>query len=297
MFSRNTKLEVKLLLKISRPRFWIYVFGPYLLGIVTGAQSATDFLKPEIIVFAVFFLLPANILIYGVNDIFDFDTDRLNPKKSDYENRLEPSNHSLLAKWILIFNLPFIAAAFLVFRDALLSLSIFLFLAVFYSSPPLRTKSIPILDSVFNFLYVMPGIFSFQLLTGNWPPIRILLAAGLWTAAMHAFSAVPDIEADRKSGVNTIAVLLGRRGTIAACLAAYGISAILVAKYLGLLAIAIGALYILLMSVSLLATHENALFRVYKLFPLLNSLAGFCIFCFIALRSQGIFPYSFLPEL
>ena len=35
--------------------------------------------------FVVYFLIPANILIYGINDIFDYDTDKLNPKKGTYE--------------------------------------------------------------------------------------------------------------------------------------------------------------------------------------------------------------------
>lgn len=288
---------MKLLLKISRPRFWIYIFGPYLIGVAAGAQLAADFVKPEILTFAAFFLLPANLLIYGINDIFDFETDTLNPKKSTYEIRLQQSDHSSLAKWILMINLPFFAAAFLIFRNALLPLSLFLFLSVFYSSPPIRAKAIPILDSLFNFLYVTPGILSFYLLTGSWPPIKILIAAGLWTAAMHAFSAVPDISADRQSGVNTIAVLLGRRLTIVACLAAYALSAILAAEYLGLVSLALGAVYVLLMSLSLATTNDAFLFRVYKAFPLINAFTGFCIFWFAALSNPNIAPHKFLPTL
>lgn len=288
---------MKLLLKISRPRFWIYIFGPYLLGVAAGAQSAADFLKPEILTFAAFFLFPANLLIYGINDIFDFETDNLNPKKSTYEIRLRRSDHSTLAKWILIINLPFFAAALLIFRSALLPLSLFLFLSVFYSSPPLRAKAIPVFDSLFNFLYVTPGILSFYLLTGSWPPIKILIAAGLWTAAMHAFSAVPDISADRQTGVTTIAVLLGRRPTIFACLAAYALSAILAAEYLGFVSFAFGAVYVSLMSLSLVTTNEAFLFRVYRAFPVINAVTGFCIFWFAALNNAGIVLHKFLPVL
>jgi hypothetical protein len=34
---------------------------------------------------------------------------------------------------------------------------------------------------------------------------------------MHTFSAIPDIEPDRRAGINTLATLLGRRGTLTYC--------------------------------------------------------------------------------
>ncbi|HBE82737.1 MAG TPA: lycopene elongase, partial [Blastocatellia bacterium] len=48
------------LLKISRPRFWVYVFGPYLVGLAAAAASANDLLRPGSIVFGLYFLFPAN---------------------------------------------------------------------------------------------------------------------------------------------------------------------------------------------------------------------------------------------
>lgn len=72
-------------IKISRPRFWIYELGPYLIGIL-GALSVTgmSFSDVEIrrlTLFALYFFVPANIWIYGINDIYDYETDKLNPKK------------------------------------------------------------------------------------------------------------------------------------------------------------------------------------------------------------------------
>ena len=72
---------IQFLLKVSRPRFWLYVFGPYIVGLAAGAATRDDFVRIENLVFGLYFLLPANLLIYGINDIFDFETDRLNPKK------------------------------------------------------------------------------------------------------------------------------------------------------------------------------------------------------------------------
>ena len=125
--------DIRFLLKVSRPRFWLYLFGPYIVGLAAGAAVRTDLASMSAIAFGVYFLFPANLLIYGVNDIFDFDTDKLNPKKQDYEALVRPERHKLLLITMLALNLPFIvAAAFLDLNTFLLMLG-FLFFSIFYS--------------------------------------------------------------------------------------------------------------------------------------------------------------------
>ena len=43
---------------------------------------------------------------------------------------------------------------------------------------------------------------------------------------MHAYSAIPDIKADTKAGLDTIATLLGRGWTHAFCIACFAVAAI-----------------------------------------------------------------------
>ncbi|HUR96884.1 MAG TPA: UbiA family prenyltransferase, partial [Pyrinomonadaceae bacterium] len=155
------------IVRISRPRFWLYLFGTYLLGLAAGATSTSAFLRVDSILFGIYFLLPANLLVYGINDIFDFETDRLNPKKAEYEMLVRPESHGILAIWTFILNVPFLIAAFFVAPQALLSLAAFLILSIFYSAPPIRAKTMPIVDSLFNILYVFPAAFAYQMLTGN----------------------------------------------------------------------------------------------------------------------------------
>ncbi len=72
-------------LRISRPRFWIYELGPYMIGVLGAilitnqSRGVLDFWT--ILLFGFYFLIPANIWIYGINDIYDYETDKLNPKK------------------------------------------------------------------------------------------------------------------------------------------------------------------------------------------------------------------------
>ena len=46
-------------------------------------------------------LLRRNLLIYGVNDIYDYETDKLNEKKNTYETLVTPGLRSKL--WLAIF--------------------------------------------------------------------------------------------------------------------------------------------------------------------------------------------------
>jgi len=72
---------------LSRPRFWFYLAGPVVVGVAVAAQSVDDLFTPMTIGLFAYFLLPANVLLYGVNDIFDVEVDAENPKKTDKEAR------------------------------------------------------------------------------------------------------------------------------------------------------------------------------------------------------------------
>ena len=273
--------KLKLLLKISRPRFWIYVFGPYLIGLAAAAKDRDDFLGVEALVFALYFLLPANLLIYGINDIFDYETDKRNPKKQDYETLVEPAQRKSILFYIGLLNIPFILLSFVIFDRPSIALLAFLFFSVLYSAPPIRAKTKPFLDSAFNILYVFPGVFSYALLSGSFPSWAALLAAGCWTAAMHAFSAIPDIKVDKDAGINTIATFLGSGLTIAFCFLCYGVASLLGYQLIGVASIFFGTAYFLMLLVSL-RNHKETIFNVYRWFPVLNSTVGFLLFWLIA---------------
>lgn len=269
------------IVRISRPRFWLYVFGPYLIGLAAAATSRSDFMRFDSILFAIYFLLPANLLIYGINDIFDFETDSVNPKKQGYESLVPPERRRGLLIAIGLLNLPFFVASFVLASAALPSLAAFLFFSVFYSAPPVRAKAVPVLDSIFNILYVFPGAFAYQMVTGSFPPLWTIVAASLWTAAMHAYSAIPDINADTKAGLRTIATLLGRSWTHCFCIACFLVAALVAAANASPASV-LGILYIGLMLWSLASTSDAGVFRVYRIFPLVNAIAGFLIFISVA---------------
>ncbi|NOT47594.1 MAG: prenyltransferase [Acidobacteria bacterium] len=273
---------IRFLIQVSRPRFWLYVLGPYLVGLAAGASSRSDFASIAVAAFAVYFLFPANLLIYGVNDIFDFETDKLNPKKQDYELLVTPAERRGLVLAIAVLNVPFIIAAFFLNGVAIFAMTGFLLLSVFYSAWPIRAKAIPIVDSMFNALYVMPGVFGYGIMTGNLPPVLAMAAAFLWTMAMHAYSAIPDIASDRQAGVETVATFLGKYGTILFCSACYLGSAIFAFPLLGIFAGLFGLIYLTLMALSVFGRNSSGIFGIYRHFPTINSAVGFFLFWFVA---------------
>jgi 4-hydroxybenzoate polyprenyltransferase len=268
--------------KLSRPRFWIYVFGPFLVGLAAGARVSQDFLSTPILLFGLYFTLPANLLIYGVNDIFDYETDVLNSKKMNYETLVSPQERPFLWRAIAMTNLPFVALLPFAPRAALMAIIAFLFFSFFYSAPPIRAKARPILDSAFNVLYIFPGVFAYFLIGGTAFSVQLFFAAMCWAMAMHAYSAVPDISSDRAANLPTVATLYGFRGTLVLCLTLYIASAIFSFSVLGAVVAGLGVLYAGLMLLSLRSKTESELLGVYKFFPLINTLSGMVLFFAVA---------------
>lgn len=274
--------DLAFILKVSRPRFWVYLLGPYLVGLVAAVATREELLNWHYAVFALYFTLPANLLVYGVNDICDYETDKLNEKKSGYEELVTPDRRSTVLLAILVLNLPFVAGLIFVPLVAINALVVFLLLSIFYSAIPIRAKAKPFLDSAFNILYIMPGVFAYTMIAGDLPPWQVIVAGGLWTAAMHAYSAVPDIEADREAGLSTIATALGANLTVALCAVLYVASAFLAAEFLGFVAIPLGLAYLVLMLASFRSIKTGRIFALYRAFPMINMSAGFLIFWNIA---------------
>lgn len=285
------RVSFRRLLRVSRPRFWMYVFGPYIVGALIGAPSPRAYLSPLALVFALFFLFPANLLIYGANDIFDFETDRLNLKKRGYEDLVPPDERRALWGAIILFCWPFAPILLFAPLPCLGAMAGFLFFSLFYSAPPIRAKAKPVLDSAFNVLYIFPGVFGYFLVGGLHFSWQLFAAATLWAMAMHAYSAVPDIDADTEAGVPTVATLLGLRPTLLACWAFYLLAAILAFFALGWLSLVLGAVYSVLMLRSLMANTQPGVMHVYRIFPIVNGLAGASLWWFAVWQKPTFWPF------
>ncbi len=147
----------------------------------------------------------------------------------------------------------------------------FFALSVAYSAPPVRFKARPFLDSLSNGLYALPGVVAYAALAGSLPPMPALAGAWVWTMGMHTFSAIPDIEPDRRAGIETTATFLGEGRTYAYVGACWVVSM----GCFALLAPAAGALMAVYpLFVAGVALTDLGVARAYWWFPALNTVVG-----------------------
>jgi 4-hydroxybenzoate polyprenyltransferase len=240
-----------------------------LVGLAYGAPSLGALFSPLSLALFAYFLLPANVFLYGINDVFDADADRVNPKKDDRERRYRGKLLTPIATAVsavlgvgLLLAAPAAAVSWLVG---------FFALGAAYSAPPLRLKVRPPLDSISNGLYILPGAAAYAAMTGSAPPLLALVGGWLWTMAMHTFSAVPDVAADRRAGLRTLATTLGERGALAYC----GVCWLLAAAALGAVALPAGLLLsaypLLVVAIDYRGIDVD---RAYWWFPVINVVVG-----------------------
>lgn len=222
----------KKLFWVSRPVSWVNTAYPFFVGaLVTGSvESASDWVL--VVVMTLFFLGPYNLLMYGINDVFDYESDIANPRKGGVEGMREArSFHPTIIRWSVASTLPFVVYfALHSTTAALMGFIAVLFFVVAYSAPVLRFKERPVLDSITSSIHFVGPLVVALLLFGFDPSYMPYVAAFFaWGVASHALGAVQDIVPDRVAGIGSIATVLGARMTIWIVLALYIVAAVLVA--------------------------------------------------------------------
>jgi 4-hydroxybenzoate polyprenyltransferase len=217
------------LLTASRPLSWVNTAYPFALALLLLQRPVDPTL---LVVGTIYFLVPYNLAMYGVNDVFDYESDLRNPRKGGVEGAvLAPRYHRPILVAVLVTNVPFLVALVLLGGPASWAvLAVSVFAVVAYSAPGLRFKERPLLDSITSSThFVSPAVYALAL-TGRAPDARtvLLLAAFFaWGMASHAFGAVQDIPADREAGIGSVATAFGARTTVVLAFVLYAIAGLL----------------------------------------------------------------------
>ena len=134
------------LLQSSRPISWINTAFPFAATYV----FFTDTIDITLIIGTLFFLIPYNLLMYGINDVFDYESDLRNPRKGGIEGALLDKRLHKLTIWASALScLPFVIYLLLVGSVwSGLALVFALFTVLAYSVKGLRFKEKPFLDSI-----------------------------------------------------------------------------------------------------------------------------------------------------
>lgn len=216
------------LLVSSRPLSWINTAFPF----AAAYLLTTGRLDVAFWVGTVFFLIPYNLAMYGINDVFDYESDLRNPRKGGVEGALlDPSVHRTTLVAAAVVCAPFLVALVALGGPAswfVLALSMAAVVA--YSAKGLRFKERPLLDSLTSSThFVSPALYGLVLAGATITPALVLILAAffLWGVASHAFGAVQDIPADREGGLASIATVIGGRRTVRFAVGCYLLAGLL----------------------------------------------------------------------
>ncbi len=209
---------LKKLFWISRPISWPNTSYPFAVGmiVVLGGVPSGNLLA-LLIIGTLYFMGPYNLLMYGVNDVFDYESDIKNPRKGGVEGMKESrAFHPTILRAAVLANAPFLLYLFIATGwEARFVLAVSVFAVIAYSLKGLRFKEIPFLDSITSsFHFVSPLLFALTVVgfpVAAWPWVWAFF---LWGIASHALGAVQDIIPDRKASIHSIATVLGARPTM-----------------------------------------------------------------------------------
>jgi 4-hydroxybenzoate polyprenyltransferase len=231
-FVGNQKEEMNTLKQLflsSRPLSWVNTAFPF----AAAYFFTTGRIDTVFVVGTLFFLIPYNLAMYGINDVFDYESDLRNPRKGGVEGAvLDRSLHKITLWAVVITNVPFLIYLISIGNlEANITLAISMFAVVAYSMKGLRFKEIPVVDSITSSThFVSPAVYGVILAGATFTPSLwlILTAFFLWGMASHAFGAIQDIQADREAQLSSIATVFGAANTARFALGCYALAGVLI---------------------------------------------------------------------
>jgi 4-hydroxybenzoate polyprenyltransferase len=213
---------LKALFVSSRPLSWVNTAFPFAAAYLLTTRT----IDATLIIGMIFFLVPYNLAMYGINDVFDYESDLRNPRKGGVEGALlDRRMHRPTIIAAIVTTVPFLVYLVLVGNPlSWLVLGVSMFAVVAYSAPVLRFKERPVLDSLTSSThFVSPAGYGLVLAGAAFTPQlwAVLAAFFLWGIASHAFGAVQDVIADREGGISSIATVFGARATVRFAVVSY----------------------------------------------------------------------------
>lgn len=266
----------------SRPVSWVNTAFPFAAAMLLTTREI-DWL---LVVGTLYYLVPYNLAMYGINDVFDYASDVQNPRKGGIEGALLPPEFHRPLLWLaLASNVPFLIVLLAAGTPAsALAIAVSTFALVAYSAPSLRFKERPVLDSLTSSAhFVTPAVVGLALAGARVDAGLVLTLAAffIWGVAAHAFGAVQDIVPDREAGIGSIATAFGAARTVRLALVMWLVAGLLMlaVPWPGPLAAVIAIPYLLNCAPFVRVTDANSARsnRAWRRFIWLNYLSGFLV--------------------
>ncbi|MFH1294702.1 MAG: UbiA family prenyltransferase [Candidatus Aenigmatarchaeota archaeon] len=196
---------------VSRPLLWCIFLLVFLLGMAAGEASVSLIS----VIQAVSLTVPLGLFCNGLNDVYDYSTDRKNRNKGKLRGLpLNPEGGEAI-KWASAVCCIIVLAVSLAAGNVANVVGVLSIIAIgyAYSVPLIRLKDRPPFDSIssgicFFFLPFLIGASYGNLAVAFQTPALLLTLVGM---GMHSLAALADYTADKESGSKTIAVAFGPR--------------------------------------------------------------------------------------
>jgi 4-hydroxybenzoate polyprenyltransferase len=202
--------EIRFLLKVARPGFWLTSIWFYLLPL--GQREVFGSAEFWLGIFYVTF--PLGMIIYGWNDVVDFETDRLNPRKDSFLFGARPTPDQIrrLPWRIALTQAPFVLLfTWLLGWRALAWFAALTAATALYNWPRIGCKGRPGFDLLNQAAYLLVFVLSSWLNGLTQAPWFTFVFGGLFAMHSHLFGEIMDLEPDRAVGRRTTAVVIGAR--------------------------------------------------------------------------------------
>ena len=161
---------------------------------------------------AVYVTFPLGLLIYGWNDIADYETDRHNPRKGTFlfGAKATPEQLARLPLRIALVQLPFfIAFVALIGRPAIYWIAALLFASAIYNGCAGGLKQRPPFDMLNQVGYLLVFVIASWVNHVPQLPWNTFAFGALFAMHSHLFGQVMDAVPDRLAGRHTTAAAIG----------------------------------------------------------------------------------------
>ena len=204
----NVLKTAQSILQVSRPGFWSTHLWFYLLPLGTYRllDDWTFWLG------ACYVMFPLGFLLYGWNDMADFQTDRLNPRKGNllFGAKLPEDELHRLPLRIALVHVPFWIVFTLVLGPKfLLWIAATLLVNACYNWPRFGFKAHPFLDLLNQTGYLLVFVLSSWVNGVPQLPWPAFVFGALFAMHSHLLGQISDVVPDAAAGRRTTAVVIG----------------------------------------------------------------------------------------
>ena len=200
-------------IKVSRPGLWFATLWLYLLP---TSQMYLIVESWEFWYGLIYVCFPLNFLVYGWNDIVDYEIDTLNPRKDSFWFGAQGSKEQLQILWKAIVFSQLIFLPILIWIggfEILIIMLGFLLVNGLYNLPKHGLRSIPPFELICQIGYLLVVPLCIWLNDLKDLPWQTYLYLFLFSIQSHIIGEVMDIVPDKKTGRHTTATVLGVQKT------------------------------------------------------------------------------------